>query len=87
MPGGHQIPAAVLAGTHQITRGLLGHTGYRDLHDLTQMQQPGQMRRITGIGLDPIPGWALQFRRRRHPTINPGAVNARANPNPVGPAS
>ena len=44
--------------------------GNRDIHDLSQMQQPGQMRGITGIGLDPITGRSLQLRRGSHPAID-----------------
>lgn len=49
MPSRHQIPTAILPSSHQIAGGFLGRTGNRDLHDLTQMQQPGQMRGIAGI--------------------------------------
>ena len=49
MPCAHQIPAAVLASAHQIPGRFLSRAGDRHLHDLTQVQQPGQMRRITGI--------------------------------------
>src|SRR6187200_2009754 len=34
------------------------------------MQQPGQMRGISGVGLDSIPRRSLQLRRCRHPAIN-----------------
>ena len=87
VPGGHQIPAAVLAGPHQIPGGFLAAAGNRHLGDLAQMQQPGQMRGITGIGLDPIPGRADHFDGAATSQPIPAAVNARANPNPVGPAS
>ena len=87
MPRRHQITAAVLPGTHQIPGRFLGHAGNRHLHDLTQMQQPRQMRGITGIGLDPIPGRTLQFRRRGHQTIDPGSIQRPGQPEPRGTGS
>ena len=61
MPGRHQIPAAVLAGPHQIPRRFLLHTRDRHRDDLAQVQQPGQMPGIAGIGLDPIPAGRCNF--------------------------
>ena len=87
VPRPHQIPAAVLTGPHQIPRRFLLDAGNRHLHDLTQPQQPGQMLRITGVGLDPIPGRALQLRRCRHHAPTPAAGGTEPDPNPVGPAS
>jgi len=49
MPGAHQVTATVLTGPHQIPGRFLDHAGHRDLGDLTQMQQPSQMRGITGV--------------------------------------
>jgi hypothetical protein len=72
VPRSHQIPTTVLTSPHQITGRFLGHRGNRHLNDLSQMQQPGQMRRVARIGFDPIPSRALQFRRRRHQTVDPG---------------
>jgi len=82
MPGAHQVTATVLTGTHQIPGRFLGHAGHRDLHDLTQVQQPGQMRGITGIGLDPIPGRTLKLRRRGHQTHDPGSQQEPRQPEP-----
>jgi hypothetical protein len=42
---------------------------------------------VTTIGLDPLTGLARRLRRRDHPIAIPAAIAARANPNPVGPAS
>jgi hypothetical protein len=72
MPHPHQIGAGIFTGPNQITDRLdltLGH-GYRG--DFTQPQQPDQMRGITGIGLDPIPGWTLQLRRCGDQAFHPG---------------
>ena len=87
MPCGHQIPTTVLTGPHQIPGRLLSHAGDRHLYNLAQVQQPGQMSRIPGVGLHPIPGRSLQFRRRSTRQSIPASINARARPNPVGPAS
>jgi hypothetical protein len=64
MPGRHQFPAHVLPGSHQIPGRLGGliRNGHRD--DLPGVQQPGQMPRVPGIGLDPVPGGPQQLRRR-----------------------
>ena len=72
VPDPHQIRAGILAGTHQITHRL--HLSFRngDRGDLTKTQQPGQMRGITGVGLDPIPRRADQLRWRRYDTLDLG---------------
>jgi hypothetical protein len=72
VPHRHQIAPAIVAGTHQIPSSLLGGAGDRDLHDLSKMEQPGQMCGVTGIGLDPITRGALQLRRGSHPAIDTG---------------
>jgi hypothetical protein len=71
VPGRHQIPAAILTGPDQIPRGFLLHRGHPHRGDLANMQQPGQMPGIANVGLDPIPRWALQLRRRRHHALDP----------------
>ena len=71
VPRPHQITAAVLPGPHQIPGRFLLDARHRHRDDLIQMQQPGQMQRIPGIGLHPIPGRPLQLRRRRDHTPDP----------------
>ena len=85
--GGHQIAAAVLAGPHQVTGRLLVALGTVTAVICAQMQEPGQMRGIAGIGFDPVPGRAVNFDGAATSQLIPAAVKARANPNPVGPAS
>jgi hypothetical protein len=82
MPGRHQISAAVLTCPDQIPRGFLLHAGDRHRSDLTQMQQPGQMPSVAGIGLDPITGRTLQFRRCRHHTLDPRRQQRPRQPEP-----
>ena len=82
MPCGHQVTAAILAGTHQVTGGFLLDAGNGHRHDLTQMQQPRQMPGITGVGLDPIPRRALQLRRRGHHTLDPRIDQIPRQPEP-----
>jgi len=72
MPHPHQISAGIFAGPHQISDRLDLTLGHRHFGDLTQTQQPGQMRGIAGSGLDPIPGRALQLRRRGNQALHPG---------------
>ena len=85
VPGPHQITAAVLARPHQIPRGLLLHRRHRHRGDLTQPQQPRQVHRIPGVGLDPIPGRALQLRRRRDHAPHPGRGQRPVQPEPGRP--
>jgi hypothetical protein len=54
MPSTHQITSAVLPSTHQISRRFLIHAGHRDGGELAQPQQPSQVDRVPGIGLDPV---------------------------------
>jgi len=72
MPCGHQIPTAVLAGADEITGSFLGGGGNRHCGDLPQMQQPRQMRGITGIGFDPVASRADQLRRCGHLAADSG---------------
>jgi hypothetical protein len=74
MAGAHQISAAVLAGTHQIPGCFLRHSRDRDFHDLAQMQQPGQMTGIPGVGFNSISRRANQLRRRGHQTAESGSI-------------
>ncbi len=71
VPGPHQVAAAVLTGTDQVAGGLLVHSGDRHRGDLVESQQPGQVDRVLGVGLDPIPGRLLQLRRRRDHASDP----------------
>ena len=82
MPRRHQIPADVLAGPHQIPRRFLLDAGHRDRDDLAQVQQPGQMPGVAHVGLDPIPGRALQLRRRRDLALDPLAGQVPGQPEP-----
>lgn len=66
----NQIRAGILASTHQIAGSLDLPLGHRYRRDLTQAEQPGQMRGVTGIGLDPIPARPDQLRGRRHSAID-----------------
>ena len=71
MPRRHQIPTGVLPRADQVPGGLAFHRRDGDRDDLAQMQQPCKVQGVTGIGLDPIPGRALQLRRRRHLSVHP----------------
>jgi len=82
MPCGHQIPAAVVAGTHQITSCLLCRAGHSHCGDLPKMQQPSQMGGIASIGFDPVPGRADQLRRSGHLTSDPGRTQGSGQPEP-----
>jgi hypothetical protein len=61
----HQVSAGVLTGPDQIPGRLHFLLRDSDRGDLSQAQQPGQMRGVAGIGLDPIPRRPDQLRRRR----------------------
>lgn len=78
----HQISSGVFAGPHQIADRL--DLGLRDRHfgDLTQPQQPGQVCGVAGIGLDPIPGRALQLRRCGDQASHPRGLDRPRQPEP-----
>jgi hypothetical protein len=81
----HQIGAGIFAGPHQIAYRLNLTIGHRYRRDLTQPQQPGQMRGIAGIGFHPIPGRALQLRWCRDHTFHPGLGHCPRQPEPGRP--
>jgi hypothetical protein len=66
----HQIRAGILPGPDQIAGSLDLPLRHRYRRDLTQAQQPSQVRRIAGIGLDPITARSDQFRRCGHRALN-----------------
>jgi hypothetical protein len=70
MPRRHQIAPYVVPSPDQVPRGFLFHTRNRDPGDLPEMQQPGQMPRVTLVGLDPIPDRTLQLRRGHDQTLD-----------------
>jgi hypothetical protein len=86
MTAAHQVLARVIDATHQITEVLLFLAGYKRERQLPRREEPHQPRRVTPIGLHPIPD---AF------GIDPGAITRRSRPrasagrasaNPVGPA-
>ena len=72
IPSRHQISPIIIAGADQIPGSLLLDRRDPDRDDLTQTQQPGQMQRVTTVGLHPIPRRTLQLRRGRDHTLDPG---------------
>lgn len=78
----HQIAPAIFTGPDQVPGRFLLDTGNCYLHDLAQMQQPGQMPSVAGIGLDPIPRRALQLRGCRHRTLDPRPQQEPRKPEP-----
>jgi hypothetical protein len=61
VPGPHQVTASVLTSTDQIPGVFLIHGRHRHRPELVQPQQPSQMDRVLGIGLDPIPKGRCSF--------------------------
>jgi hypothetical protein len=68
VPGPHQVRTDVFSGPDQVPRRLLRLGGHHHLDDFVELEQPGQMGCVAGVGLDPITRWALQLRRRRDQT-------------------
>ena len=60
MPYWHQAGAGIFAGPDEITDRFDIAVGHGDRGDLTQAQQPGQMRGITGI-LTRFPAGRINF--------------------------
>ena len=54
VPGTHQIPAAVLADTNQVPRGLLPWRRNGHRMNLADAQQPSQIHGVFRVGLDPV---------------------------------
>lgn len=71
MPCAHQVPAGILSGTHQIAGSFFGLGGHPHRGELTDAQQPGQALGVAAVGLDLVPGRALQLRGRHHLTSQP----------------
>ncbi len=87
MPGPHQVRAGRLPGPHKVTGRLLLRR--RDPHrgELVHPQQPRQVHRVPGVGLDPLPAGRDRFEGATTSHRTPAAWTARASPYPVGPAS
>ena len=66
VPDPHQVSACVFPGPDQVPRRLLGDRGHGDLDDLPELEQPRQVQRVPGVGLDPVAGRALELRGRGH---------------------
>ena len=86
VPNPHQIRAGILARSHQIPHRLHVGLRHRDRGDLIQPQQPGQMRGITGIGLNPIPGRPDQLRRRSDHAVDLRLGQRASQPEPSRPS-
>jgi hypothetical protein len=69
--GPPQVNADVLAGTHQIPGGFIRLTRNPHRRYLSKQRQPSQLLGITGIGLHPAPGRALEFGGRRNEALDP----------------
>src|SRR5665647_187087 len=80
VPGAHQITTGVLTGPHQISCRLLSHRRNRHLHNLAELEQPGQVQRVLGVGLHSVPDRSLQLRRRRDQRLHSGSVQMPGQP-------
>jgi hypothetical protein len=69
----------VLARTHQIAHGLIGHIGHVDRFQLPGACQPGQLQTIAPVGLDPIAYPPRGVRRRHHPALVPAGHQPAVN--------
>ena len=88
VPGPHQIAAGVLPGPDQVPGGLLLYGRHPHRGDLIQPQQPRQVHAHPGASvLTRSPAGRCSFDGAATSHRIPAAVNARASPNPVGPAS
>jgi hypothetical protein len=87
MAGAHQITAEILTRTHQITQRLKLRRWHRNRAQLAGRIQSRELERVTRVGLDPVAGLAQDRTRWQTITSKPAALAARANANPVGPAS
>jgi hypothetical protein len=70
VPRRHQIAPHIVSSPDQVPRRFLLHPRHSDRDDLPEVQQPGQMSGVAAVGLDPVPGRALQLRRRRHLAVD-----------------
>lgn len=81
------VTAHILSGPDQVPSRPRVRTRDRYRHDLAQVEQPGQVPGIPGIGLDPVPTGPLNRRGRRDQALDPATAKNLASPYPVGPAS
>ena len=87
MPGGHQIPAAVLAGPHQITGCFLLQLGIVTAVICPRCSSRAKCAASRASVLTRSPAGRINFDGAATSQMIPAAVKSRANPNPVGPAS
>ena len=82
VPRPHQISAGVFAGSHQVPGGFLGLGGDPHRRQLPDAQQPRQPLGVAAVGLDLVPGRALQLRGRHHLAAHPGRGQRPGQPEP-----
>jgi len=82
VPGPHQVTAGVFAGPDQVAGRFLGTAGHRDRGDLIEAQQPREVDRVFGVGLDPVPGGSLQLGGCRDHAPDPVLAQRPRQPEP-----
>jgi hypothetical protein len=55
--GGLQIAQGVFTGPGEITNRFICHRGDIDHGEVSRTRQPGQLRGVSAVGLDPIAGF------------------------------
>ena len=71
VPVAHPIQPRVLTSTHQIAGRLQLPRGHMDRLEQPAREQPGQLARVTAVGLDPVTRPLRHQPRRDHPTVDP----------------
>ena len=71
VPAGHQIAAEVLAAAHQVPQRLQFGLGHDHWPQLTSGQQPRELERVAGVGLDLVAGLAWNRAGRADDHLDP----------------
>ena len=82
VPAGHQIAAEILAAAHQVPQRLELGLGHDHRAQLPGGEQPRELERVAGVGLDPVTGLARDRARRADHHLDPSRAGRAREPEP-----
>jgi len=82
VPAGHQIAAEILPPADQVPQRFEFGLGHHDRTQLPGSEQPGELQRVAGVGLDPVTGLTGDRSRRADHHLDPSGTRGAGEPEP-----